>query len=328
MPTNAAEYWSSYDLGKATDLISAVQLAKKAAAEDLSGWVWRGQADANWGLHSTLSRKLNDKSGHWPDEAEIVDAERSLLEDAEEWGLGWSSRGRLSALELLALIRHHGAPSRFIDVSSSLAIALHDACTPSEHTRDNDARIFAFDGRGQVLTDHASDLEAGSQNREPAWWATPPEWWSISYTVWRAPAIDDRIVRQQGAFLISGVPTTAGNQKWYLRGQGPNSSRNPRNPLTSSEVLASTSVGARCHSVAGRGAPPDHPVRTFRIAASAKETIRLDLQRLFGLTPAGLYPDAAGFVEHGISWLLNREAQPAISTGNDTLLPIGNRHSG
>jgi hypothetical protein len=304
MPVSADEYWTSYELGTATGLLGAVRLAKKAAAEDLASWVWRGQANATWGLHGSLSRHLQRTLGHWPDEQELVDAEATLFKSAEQWGLSWVSRGRLSALELLALIRHHGAPSRFIDVSSSLAVALHDACVPAPDDPHSDARVFAFDGEGQVLTDHVAELEAGPLNREPAWWTTPPGWWKTSYTVWTAPAIDDRIVRQQGAFLISGVPITTRNQKWYLQGHGPNSGARFRNPLTSSEVLEVTSVGVRCHSAAGAGARPDHPVRNFRISAAAKPRILRDLRALFGLSPAGIYPDPAGFVEFGVPELL------------------------
>jgi hypothetical protein len=304
MPVSADEYWTSYELGTARNLVDSVRLAKKAASEDLSSWVWRGQANAAWGLHSSLSRILRNTLRRWPEERDLVDAEAKLFASAEQWGLGWASRGRLSALELLALIRHHGSPSRFIDVSGSLAIALHDACAPIPDTDDRDARVFAFDGEGQVLTDHIANLESGPLNREPAWWTAPPDWWITSYTVWRAPAIDDRIVRQQGAFLISGVPTTTGNQKWYLQGHGPGSGTRYLNPLTAAEVLDVTSVGVRCHGAAGRGARPDHPVRNFRIAAGAKEQILRDLRALFGLSAAGIYPDAAGFVKFGVPEIL------------------------
>jgi hypothetical protein len=304
MPVTAEDYWTSYELGTARNLVDAVRLAKRAASEDLANWVWRGQADAAWGLHGSLSRSLKATSGHWPDERELVAAEGRLFESAERWGLGWTSRGRVSALELFALVRHHGAPSRFIDVSASLAVALHNACAPTRDADDCDARVFAFDGEGQALTDHISDLETGPLNREPSWWTSPPEWWITSYTVWRPPAIDDRIVRQQGAFLISGVPTTTVNQKWYLQGRGPGSGSRYRNPLTAAEVLGVTSVGVRCHSAAGRGARPEHPVRTFRIAAGAKTQILAELRALFGLSAAGIYPDAAGFVQFGVPQIL------------------------
>jgi hypothetical protein len=45
-------------------------------------------------------------------------------------------------------------------------------------------------------------------------------------------------------------------------------------------------------------------VRNFRITASAKKRILRDLRALFGLSAAGIYPDAAGFVEFGVRELL------------------------
>jgi hypothetical protein len=300
MPVTADDYWSSYELGTAKSLVEAVKLAKDAAAEDLENWAWRGQSDASWGLHGTLSRRLFDIDQKWPDEKRLVVAEQALFERAERWGLGWSPRGRLSALELLALMRHHQSPSRFIDVSTNLAVALHDACAPNGDTDTADARIFAFDGQGEVNTMDITILESGPLSGIPAWWDVQPEWWLRDYTIWKPPAIDDRIVRQQGAFLIGGVPTTAATQKWYLQGGGPNTGERYTGALKQAEVREVTSVGARCHSRVTGGRTPKHPVRNFRIAAKAKPSILIDIQRLFGLSPAGIYPDAAGFNEFGV----------------------------
>jgi hypothetical protein len=291
VPVSAEEYWTSYDLGTATSIDEVVDLARTATA-DKDYWVWRGQPNASWGLHSTLSRVIHLDIGAWPDEEQLAARERVIFDNARSWGLNWSTRGRLSALELLALIRHHGAPSRFIDASLNALVAVHNACLS---TGGDDGRVFVLDGRGHVSEPDLASLETGPLQQTPSWWGISPAWWLTDYAVWLPPPIDDRITRQQGAFLIGGAPTTAANPKWYLRGLGPG------NWLSQGEVRAATSIGARCHTEpGGPGASPQRPVRTFRIAAAAKAAIDESLSRLFGLSPRTLYPDAGGFTTFGL----------------------------
>lgn len=285
MPVTADQYWSSYELGTAGSLADALMLASEASS-DHPLWVWRGQADAAWGLHSTLDRVFYDRGDGWPSEQQLSDEERRIFDAARNWGLGWSSQGRLSALELLALVRHHGAPSRFIDVSRNALVAIFNASQGEDLERDG--RVFAFDGRGHAPEADVVALEAGALQQQPAWWDAPPDWWTRDYAVWHAPTIDDRIVRQQGAFLIGGVPTTAANQKWYLAGHA-------YNWLPHADVRDSTSIGVRSHLRPGAGGPPERPVRTFRVGGAAKAAVLKDLARLFGMTTPTLYPDAGGF---------------------------------
>lgn len=105
-------------------------------------WFFRGQKDVSFAFHSTLYRRLLDASrkglspkgprGH---EAAMVKAEVSLLEKAEENGIG---RG-LSGLETLTLLQHHGSPTRLIDVTSDWKVALYFAC---ESADSRDGRVF------------------------------------------------------------------------------------------------------------------------------------------------------------------------------------------
>lgn len=69
-PIKAEAYWESDNLGAAEDLAGAVRLAGQAGQGNSRRSVWRGQADATWDLHSSLSRHLESRIRSWPSEPE------------------------------------------------------------------------------------------------------------------------------------------------------------------------------------------------------------------------------------------------------------------
>ena len=89
--------------------------------------VWRGAKNANWGVHSSLYRRLlringvvlpeEDPQGDqaFPDEAQMVAAEKQILQTARS---DWRFDG-MSALETFARLQHVGGPTRLLDVTKN-----------------------------------------------------------------------------------------------------------------------------------------------------------------------------------------------------------------
>ena len=191
---------------------------------DLS-FVWRGQQDADWGLHSSLYRRLMrhlkvpspaeapgpEVGLAYPDEAMMLAAEMAILDEAVEWRMS-----ETSALEIFARLQHHGGPSRLLDVTRNPLIATWFAVEGGIADTD-DARLFA------LASGHATGHEPSSSapiiseqlagSRYPFWtYGTTQEraaadWGTGSRRrLWIPPAYDARIAAQNAAFLLEGVP--------------------------------------------------------------------------------------------------------------------------
>src|SRR5262249_30079472 len=107
-------------------------------------WVFRGQSNHEWDLKTKLEREFesakvpNEKRGYF--EEGLVREFQRRLQAAED-------RASVPALEnvlgWLALMQHHGAPTRLLDCSYSFFVALFFAV---ENT-STDAAVYAIDGR-------------------------------------------------------------------------------------------------------------------------------------------------------------------------------------
>jgi len=87
-----------------------------------AGWAFRGQADANWPLESSLTRYLKtfagDPSGWLARESKIL---RTFQRKAHLLVPRTPAAGE--TLEWLALMQHHGAPTRLLDFTWSPYVA-------------------------------------------------------------------------------------------------------------------------------------------------------------------------------------------------------------
>jgi hypothetical protein len=289
-------------LQEAIDELFRLRLSKPNAL-----FVYRGAEDADFGFHSSLYRRLwwtrATQLGRKvvdtppPTEAQLSAAEHEILVAAHRWGLHDAERGRLSVLRQLAILQHNHAPTRLIDVSFSLWVALWFAVQVSwdkgkELPDTKDGRIFIIDVRGRLINELDERVWEDALRRP--WLADAGDkknWmedWTLRTRAWSPTPQDRRIAAQQGAFLLGGVP--AGRLQYAA------SSRKD-DWLTMRETRGYTSVPLRFHKFDPKtgGAIAGNAVYTWKIAAKAKSALRKRLQQISGLTTERMYPDVAGF---------------------------------
>ncbi|GAA1197654.1 hypothetical protein F4556_003343 [Kitasatospora gansuensis] len=178
--------------------------------------LYRGQPDAGYALTSRLFREIwaNDRAAT---ESKMQNAERHLLK-VLKYGEGL---GRLMTDgELLAVLQHHGIPTRLIDVSAGPFEALFFAV---DHAEDTDGRLFiielpaAKDGLPDTI-----DLTA----QEPLEWegtALGPHYakstWTNRVAVIHPHDLDPRMRAQRGRFLVGGLTASYPDRTMMFKGK-------------------------------------------------------------------------------------------------------------
>lgn len=261
--------------------------------------VWRGVHNDSYGLLSSLYRRLRDQHSSVPTESRMVEFETRFLAVAREI---WPDRGG-SALETLAHIQHYGGPTRLIDVSHSPMVAVFFATEqkfdPSSRRpkEDVDGRLFAFDADDRTI-----ELDNLWGTRELPWLEGEnqvPGWESELPFVWNPPrALNERIVAQNGAFLVGGVPSLPHGQNSRYRMPGAWQAGNMKTMPVHS-VREVTSVSLFLKSLDRRTNPGSSAAYTLRIDKSAKSDIRDMLKAEHGLDHGSIYPDLFGLGSYG-----------------------------
>lgn len=172
-------------------------------SEELRGWAFRGQRDAEWGLESSLTRRLKQfvPQDKW---AEQENRAIRVFKRKAHYFLNDTSALK-DDFRCLALMQHHGAPTRLLDFTKSPFVASHFALQSSTTA----AAVFAVNTPAlwheatppghPELTREAIDPrnpDALSRyylsNKYPVVW--PGEPWTM----------DRRIVAQAGTFMLPG----------------------------------------------------------------------------------------------------------------------------
>lgn len=111
--------------------------------------LFRGQADVDYKLLPYIGRDRESKFS-----ITILNEERNLIDTAKYKMLD-VFRNDLSPIELLALLQHHGIPTRLLDVTENALVALYFACC-NEYEKDGE--VFAF--RHNEITTNYPLIEA------------------------------------------------------------------------------------------------------------------------------------------------------------------------
>ncbi len=311
---NPADFWQPWEVtaDSFAEVVSFIEGVRDRWVEGKHmSFAWRGVVDASWALDSSLYRRLAWTRGgtKYPDEKALFEAENELMVNVHRWGLHWSDGRRLPWLMQMAMLQHYGAPTRLIDITFNAWIGVWFAVEQKwengvEKHHDKDGRLFAVAVNNLIINERA-DLRPWEDSLKRPWPKPPPKMsdadheqkaWMTRVTAWRPPHIDGRIAAQNGGFLIGGVPhdnTPTGRRYW------------PKTTSVGShwkldEVRRATSVAVRPHLLnPTAGAPPENPMFTLRIKASAKEQIRRRLADLYGYEHRTIYPDFPGFASFG-----------------------------
>ena len=285
-PTKIAEhYWDKQSLTWSSSGTQGLlrDMTWLTSYDTETRFVWRGHGDYSWKLVPSLYRRLYDQGNlQGPLHHELLLLhERTLLQAAVDRSLGDTRWGDLG---MMAILQHHGASTRLLDVSLDPMIALWFAVEGPTHS-DKDALVAAFDisRLRQVPRSKASEQVGGySQVSYPSWKYSLEEYLRQDELAWfEPPQADERIKVQRGLFLVSrhATGTEADFVQPVLRARSP-----------SLGEFFLEHPGSR---PSGRPMAPAFVV--FRIKASWKLELLRHLERSYGYTYESIFPDLQGF---------------------------------
>jgi hypothetical protein len=306
---SATFFWEPFEIviNNYADLVKAIEGVLDLAKKDNRQFVWRGQVNADWALHSSLYRRLKLTTGLNPKEPTISEKEGEILARLHRWGLhNTPGRGRLSVLNQLAMLQHFGAPTRLIDISFNAWVgvffAVEEKWSNATKVEENsDARIFAIDVTNRIINEDVDKRSWEDAYTRP--WTDKaiiePLEWTTGIYAWKPTSLDSRIFAQNGGFIFGGVPSSTGPNR--TRFQFPKSPDFKDGWWSIDEGRSACCVASRAHSFGARkGQLPKDALYTFRISAAAKADIRKRLELMFGYKHSTIYPDYTGFSECAI----------------------------
>lgn len=259
-------------------------------------YVWRGQPDAAWGLNPGLVRRLRNHNGaHWPvTETQLIGHEKQLLESAKAAGYGRN----INDVELLAVLQHHGAATRLLDVSSDPMVAMWFAVENQDSPDKTDGALFAID---------ISKSESISGTDRRPWTNMLDSMRPGAIGYYEPPGADERIKVQRGRFIFSrltgeekpdlSLPIDIGNwdderrKRFFGQARG-----------------------------SGRPVPPS--ILVLNIRWQIKARLLGLLENSYGYTTETMYPDLSGFAgANGWQRALRHDRKPAVKL-DERYLPV------
>jgi hypothetical protein len=127
---------------KEIELSSVDSLIKKLNSLP-NHFIYRGHADADWSLQSSLERIIGSK---WSEDSAKKFEEFSLDEFKSKFHLYDRENVKPdSKLAWLSIMQHYGVPTRLLDFTESPYVALYFALETYEPQRGKDFSIFALD---------------------------------------------------------------------------------------------------------------------------------------------------------------------------------------
>jgi hypothetical protein len=291
-PHDVFDPWSGSPVTNWTELNKRInEILALHGGESL---VWRGVVDADWGLYSSLYRRLKMTRAKIQDK-DMLNIESQILERARK---SWRF-DNLSAMEIFAQVQHYGGPTRLLDVTLNPLIASWFAVEQKRHEDgqvriDVDSRIFCF-----YVGEFVNLSDWGGPDIPWAKWqdlaSRKAKDWGTGEVrrVWRPPAYNERISAQNGAFLIDGVPFTYPGSNQFTKGPGMVNDR-----WRIGAIRDASSIPMKLNDPSRqRQTAKSTPAFTFKIAATARDEIRERLERNYGYSAASLYSDLFGLAQ-------------------------------
>jgi hypothetical protein len=232
----AGEFFGEHDSNARLNISSAEALwdwVLAGGADRLTSDSWplspgvnlffRGQPNVEYGLSSSLYRLCRtQRSNPEPgvpsrlDERVLEVAERAIVAAMRDEGIGRN----MTEGELLAVLQHHGIPTRLVDVSKAPLEALFFA-VDQEHSADG--RLFMLhihpDESGQVDTISFADKETLEwEGTAHGTLRTKADWTERVAIVDQAP-LDARMRAQGGRFLVGGLNKRYAGQAYKCGGR-------------------------------------------------------------------------------------------------------------
>ena len=271
-----------------------------------SQWVYRGQPDAEWGLSTTLeraARKVGITGKRLPRiERALLRRFRGQAKDLADSTGNWDERW--SDIEWLALMQHHGAPTRLLDWSHSKYVALLFALEQAEMGKH--CAVWAVDvgGLREAAIEASGDEARSWRDRDPdAHWTK----------------IVDRILfdRDPSPLVIPFSPSA-------VTSEGTLDSRNERLARQSGLFLAPVDITRGFEDNLTRWTRAESEPRLEKVDILCTPQLLRDATRelhRMNVTRAALFPGLDGFSAH-LGSLLSDPVLLAMDVAGDMPAPV------
>ena len=270
-------------------------------------FAWRGSANCNYELTSSLHRRLvND--GLPVTEERLREREDHTLERARDWGLGIEGGHMVDDFQLLADLQHYDVPTRLIDVTSNPMTALWFACQANQRdsARQRGASEARWSATGLLLGlnlspwyDRRNDDGARIKNvfktvgRPPVTWGQLGDGLGYQRTA---------SLQLETPFIVSSSMPNArlrAQEGYFVASRHPD---RDNAPLVSLDTPIPQGDPANVRSLLtdprGRGLPANVPFVAIFVESGLK-TLLKNLKFTFNRTARVLFPDFTGFHRYG-----------------------------
>ncbi|HYI64116.1 MAG TPA: FRG domain-containing protein [Allosphingosinicella sp.] len=167
-------------------------------------WMWRGQANIEWPIHSSAYRRLALEKAA-PTDDDITYYEKNLLKRATHRGFRIFDGHELSDFDFLARLQHHGAATRLLDATRNALVGLYFACNqmPSRTGALIGFHAYELGGYEGAPVEGGYDATIGDLGRY-----RHPQ-------TWEPPNVTPRIAAQHSQFLYSSISSDPRGSLWF-----------------------------------------------------------------------------------------------------------------
>ena len=162
--------------------------------------LFRGMANANWKVESSLYRRLKINGLKRVDSDMFLEMAKVLINRARRSQHGMKKYRKSNDLELLVDLQHYGAATCMIDFTKNPFVALFFACgtTYNRKNKEIDGTVVAFNSDN---TDSYDKISIKNSDEKIEYWIQNNKLWVLP-----AKKLNDRAASQESVFVF-GSPT-------------------------------------------------------------------------------------------------------------------------